>query len=114
MLNGNNARGNLIYKNIYSPFRRHSETGCICLNRLVGARGFEPPTPWSRTRCSSQAEPRPEAKPNHFITTRAAPGQMRGECDRLSSFGNRRMIAAVDALQLRIDECRTRLLFINC
>ena len=41
---------NLIYKNRYSPFRRHSETGCICLNRLIGARGFEPPTPWSRIR----------------------------------------------------------------
>ncbi len=24
--------------------------GCISLNRLIGARGFEPPTPWSRTR----------------------------------------------------------------
>jgi hypothetical protein len=22
----------------------------ICLKRLVGERGFEPPTPWSRTR----------------------------------------------------------------
>src|SRR5215813_10134124 len=29
----------------------------------IGARGFEPPTPWSRTRCSSQAEPRPDDKP---------------------------------------------------
>ena len=28
--------------------------------RLVGASGFEPPTSWSRTRRSSQAEPRPE------------------------------------------------------
>ena len=27
---------------------------------LVGASGFEPPTSWSRTRRSSQAEPRPE------------------------------------------------------
>ena len=31
------------------------------LKRLVGASGFEPPTSWSRTRRSSQAEPRPEA-----------------------------------------------------
>ena len=30
------------------------------LKRLVGASGFEPPTSWSRTRRSSQAEPRPE------------------------------------------------------
>ena len=28
---------------------------------MVGASGFEPPTSWSRTRRSSQAEPRPEA-----------------------------------------------------
>ena len=27
---------------------------------MVGARGFEPPASWSRTRRSSQAEPRPE------------------------------------------------------
>ncbi len=27
---------------------------------MVGARGFEPPTSWSRTRRSNQAEPRPE------------------------------------------------------
>ncbi len=26
----------------------------------VGARGFEPPTPWSQTRCASQTAPRPE------------------------------------------------------
>ena len=30
------------------------------LKELVGASGFEPPTSWSRTRRSSQAEPRPE------------------------------------------------------
>ena len=28
---------------------------------MVGASGFEPPTSWSRTRRSSQAEPRPDA-----------------------------------------------------
>ena len=28
---------------------------------LVGVRGFEPPTPWSRTKCASRcATPRPE------------------------------------------------------
>src|SRR6185295_995253 len=32
------------------------------LKRLVGARGFEPPTSWSRTKRSSQAEPRPGRK----------------------------------------------------
>src|SRR5882724_7010941 len=27
---------------------------CNLLKVLVGARGFEPPTPWSRTRCSTR------------------------------------------------------------
>src|SRR5437773_11266222 len=31
-----------------------------CLKKKIGASGFEPPTSWSRTRRSSQAEPRPE------------------------------------------------------
>src|SRR5271155_2034611 len=26
----------------------------MILNELVGERGFEPPTPWSRTRCSTR------------------------------------------------------------
>lgn len=30
---------------------------------MVGASGFEPPTSWSRTRRSNQAEPRPEPNP---------------------------------------------------
>src|ERR1700678_1252174 len=30
------------------------EAQFICLKRLVGERGFEPPTPWSRTRCSTR------------------------------------------------------------
>ena len=25
-----------------------------CLKKMVGERGFEPPTPWSRTRCSTR------------------------------------------------------------
>src|ERR1017187_603968 len=27
---------------------------CKLLKTLVGERGFEPPTPWSRTRCSTR------------------------------------------------------------
>ena len=27
---------------------------------IVGVTGFEPATPWSQTRCSSQAEPHPD------------------------------------------------------
>src|SRR5208282_4362775 len=30
------------------------EVAFKCLKRLVGERGFEPPTPWSRTRCSTR------------------------------------------------------------
>ncbi len=33
---------------------------------MVGASGFEPPTSWSRTRRSSQAEPRPDEKKQVF------------------------------------------------
>jgi hypothetical protein len=32
----------------------------LILRRMVGASGFEPPASWSRTRRSSQAEPRPD------------------------------------------------------
>lgn len=28
--------------------------------QMVGAEGFEPPTPWTQTRCASQAALRPE------------------------------------------------------
>jgi hypothetical protein len=31
--------------------RGFARAGCIPLKRLVGARGFEPPTPWSRIGC---------------------------------------------------------------
>jgi len=34
----------------------------ICLGSLVGERGFEPPTPWSRTRCSTRLSHSPTAK----------------------------------------------------
>ena len=37
------------------------------VDRLVGASGFEPPTSWSRTRRSSQAEPRPELRLTSLI-----------------------------------------------
>jgi hypothetical protein len=39
-----------------------------CLKRLVGERGFEPPTPWSRTRCSTRLSHSP-------TTLRAAIGK---------------------------------------
>jgi hypothetical protein len=44
------------------PRTHHLEGGTLEKQegKLVGASGFEPPTSWSRTRRSSQAEPRPE------------------------------------------------------
>src|SRR5947208_14543947 len=59
-------------KGDHRPQNRPHEKGrplkadAILLNSKIGARGFEPPTPWSRTRCSSQAEPRPERKAQSF------------------------------------------------
>src|SRR4051794_4980590 len=35
-------------------------TASKLLKEMVGASGFEPPASWSRTRRSSQAEPRPD------------------------------------------------------
>src|SRR3984957_6359634 len=32
---------------------------CKVLKLMVGERGFEPPTPWSRTRCSTRLSPPP-------------------------------------------------------
>src|SRR5262249_20061409 len=39
------------------------ELACI-LKELVGERGFEPPTPWSRTRCSTRLSHSPNAERN--------------------------------------------------
>src|ERR1700722_15324846 len=33
----------------------------MCLKRMVGARGFEPPAPWSRTRCATRLRYAPTA-----------------------------------------------------
>src|SRR6266446_592532 len=42
-----------------------------CLKRLVGERGFEPPTPWSRTRCSTRLSHSPtEVVPRYYYTLR--------------------------------------------
>jgi glutaconate CoA-transferase subunit A len=49
-----------IYKNDYSPILVRFGTDCIVLNPLIGARGFEPPTPCAQGRCASQTALRPE------------------------------------------------------
>jgi hypothetical protein len=37
---------------------------------MVGANGFEPSTSWSRTRRSSQAEPRPDCHGTNVVISR--------------------------------------------
>jgi hypothetical protein len=39
---------------------------------MVGERGFEPPTPWSRTRCSTRLSHSPTALDLHGLATGAA------------------------------------------
>ena len=34
---------------------------CVSFEK-IGVTGFEPATPWSQTRCSSQTEPHPESR----------------------------------------------------
>ncbi len=43
-----------VYKIDYIAADEKPETLFMCLKILVGERGFEPPTPWSRTRCSTR------------------------------------------------------------
>jgi hypothetical protein len=40
----------MIYKFIYSAVDEKLEIAWKCLKRMVGAKGFEPSTSWSRTR----------------------------------------------------------------
>ena len=47
-------RGFLSLNFAYSAVDENPETLSMCLKRLVGERGFDPPTPWSRTRCSTR------------------------------------------------------------
>jgi hypothetical protein len=50
-------RGHWIDSPVFGPGRHEVVLGssrCKCLKKLVGERGFEPPTPWSRTRCSTR------------------------------------------------------------
>jgi hypothetical protein len=37
----------------------------MTIEKMVGATGFEPATSWSRTKRSSQTEPRPDLKPKN-------------------------------------------------
>ena len=50
-----------VYKIIYSPVDEKPEIARKLLKKMVGAKGFEPSTSWSRTRRASQAALRPES-----------------------------------------------------
>jgi len=41
------------YKIAYSAVMEKPEVLGVSLKRMVGARGFEPPASWSRTRCQT-------------------------------------------------------------
>ena len=45
-----NEENTTVYKIVYSAVAAKPEVAFKSLKRLVGERGFEPPTPWSRTR----------------------------------------------------------------
>jgi len=42
------------HKIVYIAVDGEPEIACKLLKKLVGERGFEPPTPWSRTTCLSR------------------------------------------------------------
>jgi len=48
-----NSEALTVYDFIYTAVDEKPEVRFKCLKRMVGARGFEPPTPWSRTRCQA-------------------------------------------------------------
>jgi hypothetical protein len=43
-----------VWTNMWTRLRFTQAEQVNRLKRLVGERGFEPPTPWSRTRCSTR------------------------------------------------------------
>jgi hypothetical protein len=48
------------------------EVSFKCLRRLVGERGFEPPTPWSRTRFKALLNSTKSRRPQLIDIARAA------------------------------------------
>ena len=62
------------YEFIYRPFSGVQENGPISLKRLVGAGGFEPPTPCAQGRCATRLRYAPTPTPllilEHFQRNR--------------------------------------------
>ena len=54
--------GAAFFATVAKSAQRDRSAGTVLKKRegVVGASGFEPPASWSRTRRSSQAEPRPD------------------------------------------------------
>ena len=52
--------------NIISHIRSSVNNFFIFFSIKIGVTGFEPATPWSQTRCSSQAEPHPGISAKHL------------------------------------------------
>ena len=62
------------------------EVAFKCLKRLVGERGFEPPTPWYRTRCSTRLSHSPtEVSP--FILLHVTSHVLCSEIRKLGTIG---------------------------
>ena len=60
---------------------------------MVGERGFEPPTPWSRTRCSTRLSHSPNDKAKNCSRSLGTINALQAECEisvRSSSGSNRR------------------------
>src|SRR5579862_8644677 len=94
----------------------------MLLNRLVGERGFEPPTPWSRTRCSTRLSHSPtcagdgrnsapavgttRVPQNYNTRDSAAPIATAKKSIRIASFATRRPgppLAGADVVSNLID-----------
>ncbi len=60
-----------VYKIVFIDVDGKPEVLLMCLKRLVGERGFEPPTPWSRTRCSTRLSHSPTLRDSAKGRTRA-------------------------------------------
>ena len=78
----NDAEGVTVYKIDYSGIFGDIGRGCTLLIVMVGERGFEPPTPWSRTRCSTRLS----HSPTSFAECARGPGLVC--CSPLDALGS--------------------------
>ncbi len=83
-----------------SPERSVTYVSGTDMKRLVGERGFEPPTPWSRTRCSTRLSHSPTLAGTPFYYTRRIACEAGAKTNYFFSARNARskvrVISAVD------------------